>query len=218
MAYSKEVVKVAQKLGYKWIVIDELGFPSSRTYIPDRIYEIDGLKDFSVFFRERGLSFVVLSAQLGTMSSIIRYLGDRLQRNDYAITAMDGETFGHHRPGMEKFLFDLLSDERIDTVMLSDLPGDFPNLETVDPRPSTWAVTEQDMERGEPYARWKRSDNPIQLKQWQLTELAISVAHRTPDNVDIRAALDRALHSDQYWWASARPWWSLEMIERGAFE
>jgi excinuclease UvrABC helicase subunit UvrB len=30
--------------------------------------------------------------------------------------------------------------------------------------------------------------------------------------------LDRAIHSDQYWWASARPWWSLEMIERGAFE
>ena len=30
--------------------------------------------------------------------------------------------------------------------------------------------------------------------------------------------MDAALHSDQYWWASARPWWSLEMIERGAKE
>jgi len=33
-----------------------------------------------------------------------------------------------------------------------------------------------------------------------------------------RVLLDRALHSDQYWWASAKPWWSLEMIERGAKE
>lgn len=33
-----------------------------------------------------------------------------------------------------------------------------------------------------------------------------------------RKMLDEALHSDQYWWACARPWWSLEMIERGAYE
>ncbi|HVY12118.1 MAG TPA: UvrB/UvrC motif-containing protein, partial [Alphaproteobacteria bacterium] len=33
-----------------------------------------------------------------------------------------------------------------------------------------------------------------------------------------REKLDRALRSDQYWWASARPWWSIEMIERGAKE
>ncbi|MBU2235837.1 UvrB/UvrC motif-containing protein, partial [Patescibacteria group bacterium] len=26
------------------------------------------------------------------------------------------------------------------------------------------------------------------------------------------------VHSDQYWWASAQPWWSIEMIEVGAKE
>jgi hypothetical protein len=30
--------------------------------------------------------------------------------------------------------------------------------------------------------------------------------------------LDYALASDQYWWASAKPWWSLEMIEQGAYQ
>ena len=30
--------------------------------------------------------------------------------------------------------------------------------------------------------------------------------------------LDRAEASDHFWWASAKPWWSLEMIEAGAWQ
>ena len=43
---------------------------------------------------------------------------------------------------------------------------------------------------------------------------------RTPqnDNDQAQDQLDRALHSDQYWWASAKPWWSVEYIEMGAKE
>lgn len=225
MAYSDKVAQVAKKMGYKWIVIDEMSFPASRAgrpsekkYQPDRIYEIDGLDDFGVFFRERNLSFIVLSAQIGTMPSIIRYLGDRLNKNEYALTAMDGETFGHHRPGMEQFLFDLLANEHINTVAISDLFELFSGREVIKPRFSTWAATADDIKRGEPYARWKRQDNEIQNNQWGLTNLAIDVSSREPENESIRSMLDQAVHSDQYWWASARPWWSLEMIERGAHD
>lgn len=218
MGYSAKVAKVAKEMGYKWIIIDEMGFPKTQHYAPDKTYQVKGIDDFGVFFRERNLSFIVLSAQIGTMPAIIRYLGDRLNKNEYAVTAMDGETFGHHRPGMEQFLFDLLSDENIKTVSINDLLELFPNKDAIEPQPSTWAVTEEDMGRGEPYARWMRSDNIIQKFQWELTKMAIDAAERTPDNEVIRSALDRAVHSDQYWWASARPWWSLEMIERGAYE
>jgi hypothetical protein len=218
MAYSSTVAKVAKEMGYKWIVIDEMGFPKDKKYQSNKIYEISSAPGFDVFFRERNLSFIVLSAQIGTMPAIIRYLGDRLQKNEYAVTAMDGETFGHHRPGMEQFLFDLLASDQINTVAINDLVGLFPDKEIVEPQPSTWAVTEKDMEAGEPYARWNRKDNDIQKNQWELAHMAIDVAERTPDNEEIRSALDRAIHSDQFWWASARPWWSLEMIERGAYE
>jgi len=225
MAYSDKVAQVAKKMGYKWLVIDEMSFPASlagesseKKYQPDRIYEIDGLDDFGVFFRERNLSFIVLSAQIGTMPAIVRYLGDRLNKNEYALTAMDGETFGHHRPGMEQFLFDLLSDEKINTVQISDLYNTFKDREKIKPKPSTWAATEDDIKRGEPYARWNRKDNEIQKNQWKLTNLAIDVASRDKENEPIRSMLDQAVHSDQYWWASARPWWSLEMIERGAHD
>ena len=30
--------------------------------------------------------------------------------------------------------------------------------------------------------------------------------------------MDKALHSCQFWWASGKPWWSLEMIESGAYK
>ena len=33
----------------------------------------------------------------------------------------------------------------------------------------------------------------------------------------IREKMDMALASDHFWWASAKPWWSLEMIEYGAY-
>lgn len=218
MAYSDKVAKVAKKVGYEWIIIDEMGFPEGHKYRSDKVYQIKNADNMNVFFRERALSFIVLSAQIGTMPAIIKYLNGRLDKNEYAVTAMDGETFGHHRPGMENFLFELLSNEKINTVCVSDILELFPEREIIEPRPSTWAVTEDDMKRKEPYARWNRRDNEIQGYQWELTNLAIDVSGRTRDDEVIRSALDRAVHSDQYWWASARPWWSLEMIERGAYE
>lgn len=218
MAYSHKVAKVAAKLGYKWLIMDELGFPAGGRLLPDRIYKIKGLDDFSVFFRERNLSFTILSAQVGTVPTILRYLEPRLPKNEYVITAMDGETFGHHRPGLENLLFDLMKEEKIESVMISDLAQKFSLSEIIEPRDSTWAVTKKDMKKNTPFSRWDDKENLIQQKQWQLTNLAIEVANRPPVNNEIRKLLDEALHSDQYWWASAKPWWSLEMIERGAQE
>ncbi len=43
-------------------------------------------------------------------------------------------------------------------------------------------------------------------------------AMKTPAYGKARELLDMALSSDQFWWASAKPWWSLEMIEQGAYQ
>lgn len=218
MAYSRKVAEVAKKLGYKWIIIDELGFPERKKFSRDAIYKIQGLGDFSVFFRERNLSFIILSAQAGSVPTILRHLGPRLEQNEYVITAMDGETFGHHRPGLEALLFDLMREKRIQSAAVGDLLEKFEKQTEIEPRDSTWAVTKSDMKAGKPFARWKSDENKIQQMQWELTGLAIEAANRPPVPAETRKLLDEALHSDQYWWASARPWWSLEMIERGAFE
>ncbi len=217
MAYSKKVAKIAKKLGYKWMIIDELAFPGKEIEW-DKIYRINGLDDFYVFFRERKTSFTILSAQVGSVPAVLRMLGDRIDKNEYLITAMDGETFGHHRPGLETLLFDLMKEPKINSALITELIEKFPQSEVIEPRNSTWAVTKQDLEKSSPYNRWNDNENIIQQKQWQLTDLAIEAVRKNPDNEKIRLMLDEALHSDQYWWSSARPWWSLEMIERGAYE
>ncbi|MBI5133866.1 MAG: UvrB/UvrC motif-containing protein [Candidatus Taylorbacteria bacterium] len=218
MAYSKKVVQVAKKMGYKWIIIDELAFPGEGHPSREKVYEIEGVEGFYVFFRERNFSFKILSAsQLSTLPAIMRFLEPRFGKNEYTVTGMDGETFGHHRPGLEKLLFDLLSDTKIESLSLGDVLELGLPVEKIDPRPSTWASVPRDFSIGEPFLRWKNPKNKVQVAQWELTNLAIDVVRRD-ETQKSRETLDYSLHSDQYWWASARPWWSLEMIERGAFD
>src|SRR3989344_159649 len=225
MAYSQKVAVVAKKMGYQYILIDELAFPKLRIkkiyqenqIQTDRVYEIKNLKDFFVFFRERNFSFRILSAQIGTVSILLRELGERLSKEEYAFTAMDGETFGHHRPGLEKLLFEISTEPSLKTVTISELISLFPKREIVEPVDSTWALMPADLAKQEPFSRWADPQNKIQSWQWRLTQLALKVVGQKKDS-KARNLLDAALHSDQYWWASARPWWSLEMIERGAKE
>ncbi|MDP2736076.1 MAG: UvrB/UvrC motif-containing protein, partial [bacterium] len=215
MAYDTNVSKVVKKMGFTWIIAEELSYPGQVSY--DRIYQE---KDSGIItlFREREFSYKILSGQLGTSKLFLAALGDRVQKPEYLLTAMDGETFGHHRPGMDRALMDLLNLEEVPTVLLSDLPEKFPQVETVETQPSTWALMEKDLEKKIPFARWEDPDNEIHRMQWELTDLAIRTVRESKDPGKAREMLDRAIHSDQYWWASARPWWSLEMIERGAYE
>jgi alpha-amylase/alpha-mannosidase (GH57 family) len=217
MAYTRKLGEILDKLGYDWIILDEAAYPQDSVN-PAKTYQIEGLK-LKAFFRERAQSFKILSAQLGTGSILLRDLGDRLKKNEYLLTAMDGETFGHHRLGLEQLLFDIYAAPDLPTVTVSELIKLFPETETTDPLPSSWALMHKDQTRKEPMSRW-HSSNDIHLLQWSLTNLALEMIeeadHNSKDFADARAMLDSALHSDQYWWASAKPWWSLEMIERGA--
>ena len=215
MAYDAVVAKVAKEMGFSWIILEELSYPGKVQY--DRIYQEQETGIF-LFFRERDISYNILSGQIGTDRLFLEALGARVWTEEYLLTGMDGETFGHHRPGMDRALMELLSLEAVPTVLVSELAEKFPQVEKVVPHPSTWALMEKDLEKKIPFARWDDPDNEIQKTQWELTELSIKTVRDSKDPGKAREMLDRAIHSDQYWWASARPWWSLEMIERGAFE
>lgn len=222
MAFSPELASVIAGLGYKWVIVDELSFPKERGRVDySQVYDVSGLKDFSIFFRERRMSWIILSGQVGTGRLLMQSLGDRLQKQEYLLTAMDGETFGHHRPGLEQLLFEIYNQDDINTVKISELLPSFPHQD-ITPQSSTWALMEKDLEERKPFSRWHDSSNDIHRMQWQLTNLALAAVAASPLDdpgyTRARESLDRAIHSDQYWWASARPWWSIEMIERGAKE
>ncbi len=227
MAYNRKVGEIIADLGYQWIILDELAFSGKIKEIDwSKLYTLQGCDDFYLFFREREASFRILSAEIGMSvfsgNMLIQLLGERVHNNEYLITAMDGETFGHHRPGLENLLFDLYQTKQLQPVTISELPSLFTKRQSVDPRPSSWALMKKDIEQNTPFSRWDDKNNEIQQMQWSLTRLAIEVVEATspknPKYSAIRTMLDRAIHSDQYWWASAMPWWSIEMIEAGAKE
>lgn len=215
MAFSPEVSQIIADQGFDWIIVDELSFPDGQKVDYSKRYTVAGLGDFGIFFRERQASWSILSGEMGTGKLLLESLGDRLKKEEYLLTAMDGETFGHHRPGLEKMLFEVTDQPELPTVKLSEVMDKFHDTLPVRPTASTWALMEKDLERNAPFSRWLDPDNEIHSAQWELLNLALKVAPHQSDQED---PLDRAIHSDQFWWASARPWWSIEMVERGAKE
>lgn len=223
MGISAEVAKVIANQGFEWMIVDELSFARQEGQVDySTVYQVAGAETLKVFFRERKMSYKILSGQLGTGQLLIDSLGDRLTKKEFLLTAMDGETFGHHRPGMELLLFEIYKSGTLQTILISDIAEKFPQRKSIELLPSTWALMEKDLERNVPFARWDDLGNPIHKAQWALTELAVQAIQKAKPQgaafTHVREMLDRALHSDQYWWASAKPWWSLEMIERGAKE
>ncbi|MFH0805173.1 MAG: UvrB/UvrC motif-containing protein [Patescibacteria group bacterium] len=221
MAYNRKVGDVVAKFGYRWLILDELAYSGTMGEIDwTKLYTLRGHDDFFVYFRERESSFRILAAEISASTMMVQLLKSRIHSNQYLITAMDGETFGHHRPGLEDLLFGMYRDPSLQSVTVSELPKLFPAHSTIEPRPSSWALMKRDIEQNTPFSRWKDRHNTVHTMQWQLTNLAIrsiialeKAGRCTPR---LRLRLDRALHSDQYWWASAMPWWSIEMIEAGA--
>jgi len=212
MAYSPLVGQIVRKLGFEWIILDEVALPEPINYT--QIYQNRaGLK---FFFRERATSFKILSAQLGTAKALIRDLSSRLKRKEYLLTAMDGETFGHHRLGLEEMLWEI-TKEPLPTITISQIADYFPLKNEIEPQNSSWALTDNLLSRQQPFIRWDDPENQIHQKQWQLVKLAIEAVNLDCQEKS-RQQLDRSLYSDQFWWASARPWWSLEWIEKGAHD
>lgn len=223
MAYSRKVADLAASLGYQWVIVDEIAY-SGKTEAVDynKIYTVKGLGNFKVFFRDRRISNLIMSAVVRSGKTLSDALGEEKNKNRYLLTAMDGETFGHHRPGLEKLFFEILSSPKLKKITISEVEKYFPTAEAIDPVASTWASSEQDIERGAQFLSWNDPDNVIHAWQWEFTGLVLKIVenlnNKKPYYKTVRDKMDRALHSCQYWWASAKPWWSLEMIESGAFK
>ncbi len=223
MAYSRKVADIAAALGYKWIIIDEIAYNGKTEAVDyDKVYTIKDLKNFKVFFRDRRISNLIMSAVVRSGKSLFEALGDEKNKNRYLLTAMDGETFGHHRPGLDKLLFEILSSPKFKKITISEIEKYFPGAKAIDPVASTWASSEQDIQKGTQFLSWNDPENPIHAWQWEFTSFVLRIVEKLspqkPCYKEVRAKMDQALHSCQYWWASAKPWWSLEMIEAGAWK
>lgn len=216
MAYNRHVADAIKDLGFQWTVLDEVAIPESG-FAFDVVRKIRGT-NIAVFFRSRLVSNMIMSGAIRTFASLKEKIGSDLERDGYLLTAMDGETFGHHRAGHEQILFDFLSS--VQTAHLSDLIKSLPQGPDVDPLASTWAASQDDTTSGKQFLSWNDESNEIHKTQWEFTRWITEYVYRLPQDARydvVRQKLAEGLPSCQYWWASAKPWWSLEMIEAGAF-
>lgn len=212
MAYHPKLAPILADLGYSWIIIDEIA-------LNGQVEKVDYTKTYKVkntslrvFFRERRLSNLIMSAAVRSCASLKDVLGSDLHSPRYVLTGMDGETFGHHRPGLENLLFEIFTDPAFHLLTISQLSDLYPTSISVEPIISTWASSEQDMDNKAQFISWQDPDNPIHELQWKLYNLANTLSKNTDHK-----KMDVASASDHFFWASAKPWWSLEMIEEGAY-
>lgn len=226
MAVNNKVLNIVEDFNYKWVSVPQIALfpkkPSSNV-----LYKLKK-KNLSLFFRNKRVSSLILSAVTRQASGLLEESQDLHTKDKYWFTVMDAETFGHHRIGHEKLLFDIMRHDFFEPVLVSELiKSDLPKKE-VNIIASTWTNEEQDfwldkqdnVIEANSFILWKDPDNPIHNLQWKLTDFVTKKVEEYKDYEgfdDARKKLDKALASDQYWWASAKPWWSLEMIEQGAY-
>ena len=221
MAYDEKIVPIVEELGFKWIILDEISCGGEVGQVDySQIYKLQNSK-LNVFFRDRRLSNLIMSAVVRSRDTLLEAMGGELKKENFIVTAMDAETFGHHRPGLEKMLFKIFDTPEFELTKISDIEKYFEIQKDIAPVKATWASSKEDIENGIQFLSWSDPENMIHKWQWGLTHLVLEEVYsmdKTHTRYElVRAKMDRGLASDHFWWASAKPWWSLEMIEDGAF-
>ncbi|MBK5112026.1 MAG: hypothetical protein KGD59_03930 [Candidatus Heimdallarchaeota archaeon] len=234
MAYEFGVIEPLIAENFEWTVISSVATPDEE--LPDDY--IPFLKpNFKIYFRNDLLSNLI-SFKNPTVEEFYQELkGLKNPKKDdyYVILAMDGETYGHHIKGLiEDFFEPLMSkinqDPNVKLIMIAEIPKYFSQEKKVNPLPSTWSTTAEDLQQGVPFPLWSNPNNRIHNLQLTVMNHALFLVgkaqrymnntHNQPEEFVIRYKnartwLDKGLHSCQLWWASGRPWYSSEMILKG---
>ncbi len=182
MGYSPKVAQAVEDLGFKWILADEVAVsdPSKVSHF-DKTYIVKG-SNLEVFFREKNPTNIIMAALVRSAQSFKDVMRERLAQQAYVVTAMDAETFGHHRPGHEQVLFEILADDEIENVFISDLPKYLPDKEEVMPKDSTWASSWQDVQEGNPFNYWFNRKNKIHTDEWEMVDIALRAVNDSKYN------------------------------------
>ncbi len=221
MAYDERLLKIIESLGFKWMILDEISCGGKVGQVDySQIYKVQGT-NLKVFFRDRRLSNLIMSAVVRSRDTLLEAMREELKTDHYIVTAMDAETFGHHRPGLEKMLFEIFETKEFELIQISDIEKYYKEKKEISPTKATWASSGEDIEKGIQFLSWNDPENMIHKWQWGLTKLVLEEVYSMDKNHTryglVREKMDISLASDHFWWASAKPWWSLEMIEYGAY-
>ncbi|HCJ67231.1 MAG TPA: hypothetical protein DHV62_07920 [Elusimicrobia bacterium] len=224
MCYSRIVAEIIKKLGFEWIIVDEISYNGKLgQYENDHLYFVEAFEPLRIFFKERKISAAITYGKCKNLVEFKDLNRNILTKNIYLLTGTDGEVYGHHRPGQEKLLIEVFENSDIQTCTISELETFFKKTKATNPVSSSWSTWEDEIEQNIPYPQWDYPGNEIHKIQWELAKLAINLVNKTEKKFGrdeswqkARTLLDEGLHSCQWWWVSCRPWWDTQMADRGA--
>jgi predicted glycosyl hydrolase (DUF1957 family) len=213
MAYSQTMARLAVRLGFTWTILDEITAGQLGNTDISQPYRIADTP-MAVVLRNRWLSDLFFMAELKNAQSFWNRCAGDPRTNKLLITACDGENLGHHNPTLLRTWHRLVEDKGVETITISDWLKRNPATKSIHLRSSSWAAREIELRANQPFYLWRDPANPIQKLQWQITKILLTVSRSTNLSPAHRRRLDEMLASDQYWWASASPWWDTHIIIR----
>jgi len=225
LAISRPLLEILKELQYKWVLATGVACPAK--WPMHWYYTYKGLP---IFFRDTVISDQISFKQIQPLDFITKV--QTLFSDDYyVITAMDGETFGHHIKNYEKdFLAtvftNLADNEEMQMIFLDDIPNLFPNEGEIIPINSSWSTTAANLAERNPYPLWADPKNEIHAIQKLLLENVLQLnqilerhSKEIPEDYlefykNARANLDKGEHSCRLWWASTYNY-NEELVIRG---
>lgn len=226
LALNARIVRVAKKLGFSYLLADEISLRGKTEGLSfNKLYEDGGVK---IFFANRKISHQLRANSRLTFEELSELVRGEGQQS-YLVSANDAEVFGHHWRGREEILAKIVKNqgEGWQLVTLGELLAKVGETVKIRVQKGSWETTPDDLKKGLPFPLWYNPQNPIHEFYWQLAWLVIDCFAHAPSKEkndpgfvwhSARDHLDRGLASCYPFWASCRPWWNPDMIIAGATE
>jgi predicted glycosyl hydrolase (DUF1957 family) len=219
MAYGENTGKLIKKLGYEWIILDEISAGKKlNTIKTDQAYQ-DKKSGLKIIFRSRANSSIYFPDKFFKKNS---------KDDKIFVTATDGELYGlkHEDPTAE--FEKTLKHNNLHALTISEF---LKNKETqkINLIPSNWETTEKETKNKNYYALWSDKNNIIQKKLWAFADFTYKTINFYKKDENYFWAgqhLSRGLSSCAFWWASGRDFhhvfgpmaWGPDEIEKGMNE
>jgi predicted glycosyl hydrolase (DUF1957 family) len=216
MAYSLKVANIVKKMGYKYIILDEIAINKNLKKEIDNNIKYVLKNKLQVVFRNRAIS----------QTFAPKTINKTKEEKQFIITATDAELYGHRYWDWWKTYSSLVN--RIKTATISEYLKLPKKQKIVQPIKCSWESTPQELKKDIPFALWNNPKNRIHSKLWQFTDFVLKLNYKNQKDINhfaSRLHLENGLASCTFWWASKKDFklfapiaWDPYMVEKGAHE